>query len=267
MQIFIPTRDRLDAQFTWDNLPPSLQACTVLVCPAEEVSSHTERSRLAVARPPVRLAAVRQWIIEGLADNSQPVIMLDDDLSFFVRRTPAAYNLKPADPVETENLFVRLNDLVAGHPGPENRPKYAHAGLSPRQMNNQHFPDMQKNTMRVNAVHCVDPMVLCRENIRYDDVNMMEDYHVTLSLFEKGYDNCVIVDAAWDQNRGSGAPGGFSHYRNQETQKEAAETLASLHPDVVKVVEKEPKTGSGGFAGKRTDVRVQWLKAFKNART
>jgi hypothetical protein len=92
---------------------------------------------------------------------------------------------------------------------------------------------------------------------------MMEDYHVTLSLFERGEKNVVITDAAWDQCKGSGAPGGFSHYRTQETQAAAAEKLAELHPKTVKVVEKTPKTGSGGFAGTRKDVRVQWKKAYQ----
>lgn len=258
MQIYIPTRDRVNAQFTWANLSPALRQCAVLVCPAEEVSEHLERSRNAVARPPVRLAAVRQWIVDELARQDEPVIMLDDDLAFFVRKDPSAHNLRPAGD-DVTGIFDRLHNLVAGSQagGP-----YNHAGLSPRQGNNWAYPSTTLVNERMNAVHCVWPEALRHYGIRYDDVDMMEDYHVTLSLLEQGEKSVAITDAAWDQCKGSGAPGGFSHYRNAETQGAAAERLAELHPLTVKVVEKEPKTGSGGFAGKRKDVRVQWKQAY-----
>lgn len=258
MQIFIPTRDRVNAQFTWDNLTNPLREVTTLVCPAEEVESHRERSRNAVARPAVPLAGVRQWIVDELARQGEPVIMLDDDLAFFVRKDPSAHNLRPAGN-DVEKIFSRLHGYVAG-PG---EPRFVHAGLSPRQGNNWAFPDTQLTIERMNAVHCVLPEALRHYGIRYDDVDMMEDYHVVLSLFEKGEKNVIITDAAWDQCKGSGAPGGFSHYRTSETQAAAAERLAELHPKVVKVVEKTPKTGSGGFAGTRKDVRVQWKKAYQ----
>jgi hypothetical protein len=254
MQIYIPTRDRVNAQFTWNNLGPLLQPFALLVCPPEEVQAHTEAHRAAIGRPALPLAGVRQWIVDELSDKAQPVIMLDDDLAFFVRKDPSAHNLRPAgDDVVT--IFNRLNELVASG-------KFNHAGLSPRQGNNWAFPDTVLQNERMNAVHCVWGDALRHYGIRYDDVDMMEDYHVTLSLLEQGEKSAAIVDAAWDQCKGSGAPGGFSHYRNADTQGAAAEKLAQLHPLTVKVVEKEPRTGSGGFAGKRKDVRVQWKQAY-----
>lgn len=254
MQIFIPTRDRVNAQFTWDNLGPALQPYARLVCPPEEVQAHSDASRQAVARPPLPLAGVRQWIVDELADQSHPVIMLDDDLAFFVRKDPSAHNLRPAGS-DVSIIFDRLNVLVA-------EGQCVHAGLSPRQGNNWCYPAKLEVNSRVNAVHCVWPKALRHYGIRYDDVVMLEDYHVTLSLFEQGEKNVVITDAAWDQCRGSGAPGGFSHYRTKETQASASRRLAELHPLSVKVVEKTPKTGSGGFAGTRVDVRVQWKQAY-----
>ena len=259
MQIFIPTRDRVNAQFTWGNLTPRLQAATTLVCPAEEVSSHLERSRNAIARPAVPLAGVRQWIVDELCRKGEPVIMLDDDLAFFVRKDPSAHNLRPAGE-DVERIMDWLHEMVAPN---SSGMSYVHAGLSPRQGNNWAFPAKHLTIERMNAVHCVLPEALRHYGIRYDAVDMMEDYHVVLSLFEVGEKNIVLTDAAWDQCKGSGAPGGFTHYRTKETQAAAAHRLAELHPLSVKVVEKEPKTGSGGFAGKRTDVRVQWKKAYQ----
>jgi hypothetical protein len=258
VQIFIPTRDRLEAQYTWDNLTPALQAKAVLVCPAEEVQAHLDRGRNAIARPPVRLPAVRQWIVSTAADQNQPVIMLDDDLGFFRRKSPDAYNLMPISRTPAlDILFYDLEKLVRSG-------KYAHAGLSPRQANNRHFPQTLVSSTRVNAVHCVNPKILAEVGVSYDAVDMMEDYHVTLTLLQLGYDNAVIVDGAWDQVKGSGAPGGFSHYRTKEKQAAAAYKLAELHPGYVRVVEKEPKTGQGdNWGGTRIDVRCYWTRAFK----
>lgn len=260
MQIFIPTRGRLGAQFTWKNLPKQLQEITTLVCPADEVDDHIARGRNAYPRPDMKLSGVRQWIVSELANQEEPVIMLDDDLSFFVRADPSKWNLAPANSEQTTTIFNRMYDHVASG-------MYAHAGLSPRQMNNTNFPHTELRTMRMNAVHCVDPQVLAKEGIRYDTVELMEDYHVTLSLFAKGYDNIVIVDAAWDQNRGSGADGGFALTRTKEVQAAAAHKLAELHPSVVKVVIKKPKTGQGEvWGGERTDVKVSWQQTLRNGK-
>jgi hypothetical protein len=185
--------------------------------------------------------------------------MLDDDLAFFVRKDPRAHNLRPAG-ADVERIMDWLDEMV--QPNFSNM-SYVHAGLSPRQGNNWCYPDKHQTIQRMNAVHCVNPEALRHYGIRYDAVDMMEDYHVVLSLFEVGEKNIVLTDAAWDQCKGSGAPGGFTHYRTKETQAAASHRLAELHPLSVKVVEKEPKTGSGGFAGKRTDVRVQWKQAYQ----
>lgn len=253
MHIYIPTRDRVHHQGTWDNLTPELRRHAVLVCPPEEVEAHRAHGRHAIARPSLRLSGVRQWILGACPEPT--VIMLDDDLGFFVRKEPNKYNLTPATGDKLNELFARLYSYVASG-------KFAHAGLSPRQMNNQHFPATEKYITRMNAVHCVNKDVLYVEDIRYDQVELMEDYHVTLSLFKRGYGNIQIVDAAWDQTRGSGATGGLTHARNAEAQRLAAERLAELHPDCVKVVEKQPKLGWGGGMKTRTDVRVQWKKAY-----
>lgn len=249
--IFIPTRGRLQ-QSTWDNLGPHLQQFTTLVCPEEEVAIHEGLGRKAIPRPNVPLSGVRQWICETA--KNPIVIMLDDDLAFFVRKDPAAYNLKPANEEETIDLFDRLYCKLSME-------GYAHAALSPRQMNNQHFPDTEKYITRMNAVQVVNRDVLAREGIRYDDVEYMEDYHITLSLFEKGYPNVQLTDCAWDQTRGSGASGGLSTVRTPERQAAAANRLHELHPDTVKVVTKTPKGGWKGLE-ERLDVRVQWKKAY-----
>ena len=98
--------------------------------------------------------------------------------------------------------------------------------------------------------------------LKYNAVELMEDYFMTLGLFAKGMPNAVIVDWTWDQRGGSGAKGGCSTYRTPELQEHASKQLAFYYPDFVKVVEKETKTGWEGMK-KRYDVRVQWRKAYE----
>jgi hypothetical protein len=256
MEIFIPTKGRIERQDTWDNLPPCLQEVTVLVCPEEEVEQHRARGRRVIARPNLPLSGVRQWLCDKTVGTA--TIMLDDDLAFFVRADPEKYNLKPAGILDVIRMFDKLHSYVEFG-------SYAHAALSPRQMNNQHFPATEKYVTRMNAVQVVNNKILRKHNIRYDDVTLMEDYHVTLSLLEKGYPNVQLVNYAWDQTRGSGASGGFSLSRTPQVQAQAAHRLAELHPEFVKVVTKTPKGGWKGLE-ERVDVRVQWKKAYEHNR-
>jgi hypothetical protein len=96
----------------------------------------------------------------------------------------------------------------------------------------------------------------------FDRLKVMEDFDFTLTLLENGGRNAVTLDYVWNQT-GSNQPGGCSDYRTAEVQAKAAKELAKLHPGVVKVVEKEVigKTSWGGMKT-RTDVRIQWRKAY-----
>jgi hypothetical protein len=90
-------------------------------------------------------------------------------------------------------------------------------------------------------------------------MEVMEDFHVALSLLEAGYSNRIMNHYAHNQ-KGSGTAGGCSHFRTPELHAKNEHLLAALHPDVVKVVQKETKGAWGG--GTRTDVNIQWKKAY-----
>lgn len=254
-RIYIPTKNRVDAQFTWDNIPDELKSITFIVCPASEAPLHRDKMRNIIERPEGKLSFVRQWLLMN-SYFVDCVIMLDDDLSFFKRKSPDAPNLRPVTPEEAVEMFDELASHICTG-------EFLHGGISPRQGNNWLFPEKIVYNTRMNAVHAVNPTKVVASGMSYADVDMMEDYHMTLGLFAKGFPNFQLAEYAWDQNRGSGAPGGFSGFRTPETQKNAAEKLHSLHPKYVKVVTKAPKTGTGDFAGERTDVRISWKKAAK----
>lgn len=255
MKICIPTRGRVNSQPAWDRFPREFQRWgdICLVCPPDEVSIHQAKGRRAIPRPVNGIANVRQWICQNQSLGDK-VIMVDDDLTFFVRSHPTSWKLRPANPQDVMNLFERLWEELD---------QSAMVGISPRQMNNVHFPEVMVYNTKINAVQGVRTDVLKREGIRYDQVDIMEDYHVCLSLLERGYGNSLIVDGAWDQVGVSGAAGGCSLYRTAELQKTGALNLHQLHPDFVTVVEKTPKGGWDGMKT-RTDVRVGWVKAYKS---
>jgi hypothetical protein len=251
----------VNKQDTWNNISrvPELKAITFLVCPPEEAEAHRAAGRNVIERPVNGIANVRRWIVElAQSEGTETVIMLDDDLAFFYRRSPDAYNLRQATDDDLVKIFRRLDEIVT-------RDGYVHAGLSPRQMNNAHFPATEREVMRMNAVHCVNARRLKELGVNYRDdprIAVMEEYEMTLRLFKMGYPNRVIVQAAWDQCGVSGAPGGCALFRTSAVQTEGAHLLAELHPDVVTVVIKTPKNAGEGMAN-RTDVRIQWKKAFQ----
>ncbi len=254
--IFIPTRGRLLKQITWDSIGPVAREWACLVCPSDEVKSHEALGKKTLDRGDVQgINNVRNFIVEYAYNKGmERIIILDDDLIFGTRISDASPSLRKTEQDEMHTLFETMNKLLE---------RYVHVGVSPRQMNDKHYPDTVKYCMRQNAVHGIQPNVLINEQIYYNQVDLMEDYYVTLKLFEKGFPNAVIVNWTWDQRGASGASGGCSTYRSPQLQEQASRKLASLFPKYVKAVQKETKTGWEGMKT-RWDVRVQWRKCAKD---
>ena len=250
--IFIPTKGRVYKQVTLDSIG---KENAFVVCPKHEVKQHELMGRKVIDRGEVTgINNVRQFILEyAMEAQYDKILILDDDLIFNTRASSDAPNLRKVTSEETAELFNRMDKLLD---------EYVHVGVSPRQMNDKHFPDTVKHGMRMNAVHGIRPFDVYNTGLKYNAVELMEDYFMTLGLFAKGMPNAVIVDWTWDQRGGSGAKGGCSTYRTLELQEHASKQLAFYYPDFVKVVEKETKTGWEGMK-KRYDVRVQWRKAYE----
>jgi hypothetical protein len=90
----------------------------------------------------------------------------------------------------------------------------------------------------------------------------MEDFDIQLQLLRKGMPS-ISINTMVQNQRGSGLEGGCSTYRTVEIQEEAARTLQSYHPEFVSVVQKQTKSAWGG--GVRTDVVIQWRKAYESS--
>ena len=178
--------------------------------------------------------------------------MLDDDCVFATRREDDPTKFRDASDQEIEALFVNIYELLE---------QYAAVGVSTREGGNRDTAPYAVNT-RILRILAYRTDILRKEDIRFDRIPVMEDFHVGLSLLTKGYENYKFNHMVHNQG-GSNTAGGCSVYRTLEVQRTASYILAGKFPDFVSVVEKETKTAWGGQV--RTDVRIQWKKALQSA--
>lgn len=253
MQIFIPTRGRYasDQQSTlrfcnWLGLRP-----TLVVDYVEKEMYRKEFGDIAeiISLPEgVRgIGLKRDFIIRKLGDPEK-LIMMDDDLEFFVRRNDDRTKFRTGEKHE----FLEMLELMEAELS-----SYPLIGIASREGGNYATSAYLYNT-RILRVMAYNPQIIMREDLRFGDMPVMEDFHIALGLLTAGYENLVLNNYCHNQS-GSGKTGGCSEYRTLELQKEAALKLKEMYPDYVTVVEKTTKAAWGG--GTRTDVRIQWKKA------
>lgn len=251
MEIYILSKGRPRRQPTWDSLPASIQARTKIAVYPEEVKDYSAYPTIAVTCKERGVGFKRQWLIEQCKRNK--ILMLDDDLTYARRRQDEPEKFTGAEPLEVEELFADLEKHLG---------EYAHVGVSSREGGNYKTADYLTigRSMRILGYQ-ID--VLKAQGLRLDEMQLMEDFNTTLTLLRAGYPN-LIVNWMVHNQAGSNTSGGVSTYRTLQRQAEAAHELARRHPHYVAVVEKETKAAWGG--GIRTDVRVQWRKAYESSK-
>lgn len=257
MRIYIPSRGRADLkkQSTFMALPKVLQKETLLVVPADEFEAYAALG-LPTISPPNKATGIgptRQWIVKTHHEHrSDPrLCMLDDDLAFGRRRPDSPAHFREMTTSDFSELFYAIGKQLL---------RYAHVTVCPREGGNRlaGTTALEEN-MRPLRVLAYNADVLVGEDIRFDDVALMEDFHVALSLMRKGYANALLT--AWCQGqRQSNEAGGCSTYRTLKTQAVAARELTKLHAPHVRLVTKTTKHAWGG--GERLDVVVAWKKAY-----
>lgn len=252
MEIFICTYGRSDKQITHKNLPDDILEKTKLVIQEREQHKYPNYVEAVILPPHIQtIGATRQYLVE----NFGPFIcMLDDDLDFATRRVDEPTKFLASTENEIRGLFSLIEQsLLEGYPL---------VGVASREGGNFNTDDFLYCTRQMR-VHGVNTFKFRELGIRYDRLELMEDFDVILQLLEKGEQNCVINGFVTNQ-RGSNTSGGCSEYRTPEAQEVAANMLKELHPGIVQVVRKYTKTAWGG--GWRHDVRVAWKRAYKNGR-
>ena len=254
LTIFIPTRGRVGDQKTLDKWKlKDAPFDVVVVVPKCERKAQKKAlpsfvSDIVTVPDEYRFPQIRQFIMETFEGSH---LLLDDDLVPFRRMDGTTKLRNPTDEqfVELWDELDNLSDL------------YAHGAISAREGNNHVLEDMVENSRAMRA-HFYDSAVMRETKLKFTDSRIKEDFHSTLWMLTRGYENCVLYK--WAQNQsGSNTAGGCSRYRTDRLMTEDAHALHNMYPDFVTVVQKTTKSSWGG--GTRTDVRIQWKKAFQSS--
>tara|TARA_R100001463_G_scaffold124691_1_gene181815 strand:- start:30821 stop:31627 length:807 start_codon:yes stop_codon:yes gene_type:complete len=258
MKIYIPTRGRPDNQETLKWFPESMikDGTVILAIDEDEQDKYTkypEVQKFIVPSSVKGISAKRKYIIEQ-ADRrhrlDSRVVMLDDDLRFYVRKSADDWHLRYLEPEEYPALFGLLDEWMDQG--------YAHVGVSAREGNNRVEELAVENTryMRVLAYN----LDAFPEDIEWGRTRVMEDFDISLQLLRRGKACRVSYFYAQGQ-KSSNADGGCSEWRTIDVHNAGADRLHELHPSCVRVVEKQTKTAWNGLP--RRDVIVGWKKAYK----
>lgn len=196
------------------------------------------------------ISPTRQFILENA--GTRFFIMMDDDLRFSRKRQDDRTKLKDCTSEDIGEMVELLYAKLRRH---------ANVGLSSREGNNRK-PNSVYYNERIMRVLGYD-----RDRVppdcRFDRIPLKQDFDMTLQLLRHGLKNCVIYEFANDQVTGSNARGGCSNFRTEEMSEKAAHALKKLHPEFVSLSTKKNSNWKGFGSETRTDVMVQWKKAFE----
>ena len=241
MEIFIPSLGR-EPIVTYDSISPEWLPRTFVVAESQVPGRRTLRTSVR------GIARVRQDVVDRATVPF--VFFLDDDLRFFHRK-PGSKKLHRSGPAEVGAMLVQMRDwLEDGIPC---------VGLTARYGNNWLPGDVFVENHRPCMAYGFDRRILQKHNIRFDDVDVCEDYHVILSLLRHGYPNRMSVIYACEDN-GVNATGGCSTYRTKEMVATNMGKFKELHDPYVSL---RPTRGLTQGFDIGQEVRVQWKKAFK----
>ena len=251
MKIYIPTYKRTDNQVTINNIPDKLKSFTYLVIRKEEEKEIKKIYNLVIILPEniQNIGSTRQYIVDSCKEES--LLFLDDDLKFF-KREQNTTKLKPINKEQFEELYNWFNEKI--------NQGYPLAGLSSQQGNHLH-KTKEIHLSRIWAVYAVNVEILKKFNIRFDEIELMEDFNVALRLIRNGFLTIINTEFAHGQ-KSSNAKGGCSEYRTTERQSKAARILVKTHAPFVKLVKKKSKSWKN--MEEREDVLIYWKKAYKS---
>ena len=252
MKICIPTYKRSHNQITLQSIPDQLLSSTYLFCNKFEEKDLQEYNVNVVVMPDdiKGIGRVRQFILDYNYDSDK-ILYLDDDLTF-LRRDDGTTKLRKIGKenfLELYNWFIKQLDK-----------NYGIAGLSMQGGNNR-YEGNSVEFGRIYSVYALKISTLKNHNIRFDEIEVMEDFNVVLDLLRHGYRSIINTQFAHTQ-KASNQPGGCSDSgRTKEVQESSAIYLAGKHAPFVMLVKKKSKNWVG--MEERVDVRISWKKAYR----
>lgn len=190
------------------------------------------------------IMASRQYVLDSAPNK---VLMLDDDLNNWAERVELDGKVKfirdDAAPLFAVRKIKALLD------------QYTHAAIGHRQMaNTQPLLNIGGRALRALAYRAD---IVRDLGLRYE-LEVMEDFEMTLKLLTRGHPNAIYYGVVQDQ-KGSDMPGGCQGLRTLGVHNACAQRLAAMFPEYVKL-----KEAGGWDLGTRLDVTVQWKKALNH---
>ena len=249
MKILVPSLSRAGRVRIFRDLPDA----TLLVNPDQEAdyrAAYPDKQIIPLPEGCNGIAKVREYVVREIGGK---VLMLDDDLWFYTRRTDDEGKLVNASPTDIQTMLGFIEASLD---------TYAHVGIAAREGFNRLMGrgDIIENQRYIRAIGVNSDMIPA--DVDYTRVQVMEDFDVALQLLERGLPSGIITPWAQGQVQ-TQMVGGCSDYRTHENHERAAHKLAELHPGFVALRQKENK--SGGEFGHRTEVTIYWKKAFASS--
>jgi len=249
-QIFIPTLGRINNQKTLAVIPKEYLKNTYLVVDYCERNKHDYPRVLVCPKKLKGIAAKRAFIMKKA--ESRYIFVIDDDLEFAYRKTVDNVKLFPCKAKQMKRMFKLLYKWMK-------KDKIANVGVSFRSGNN-HVLKEYIEVGRQTTLHGFDLKQIKENDIKYcKKLQFFEDYDFLLQMLEKGMKNRISY--MYTYNQGSNTPGGCREQRTADTQAKAAKKLKKRHHDFVTLVTRKSRSTWKGLE-ERTDVRIQWKKAF-----
>jgi hypothetical protein len=250
MLIAIPSKARITRQITLGALPPDVRSEVWLAVPVEEEQAHRAFHKRVLVTPP-GIGRTRQFLCDWAfkADSDGRLLMLDDDLTFAIRRNDDPTKFRTPTDNEIRHMLADIDMELD---------KHIHVAVAPREGGNRRTDNYVLNTRALRAL-AFDTEKLRSLGVRFDDAELMEDFTVQLRLLLLGHPHQTINWMVQNQ-AGSNLAGGCSTYRTMESQSKAAHALKERFPEFVNIVQKQTKTAWGGQA--REDVIIQWKAAY-----
>lgn len=278
LTLIIPTHGRVGKQITLQALPLKLQSEVILVASltdeAKALAKLYPKNTVMTAKGATSIATKRHWIMQNV--KGKMLFMMDDDIAFFERCPPKwrtwnvqrkAYGVAKDAPKGTSlmkrlyppdkrllELFQEMDKHVATH-------KPAMIGIAHRRHSDKKQESWELNARMMYAFG-VDPVIYKKEKIRFDGVGLREDFHVVLSMLRKGHECHNYLELLNNEYGTFGAAGGCSGERSMDYSNEQCFVLQKLHPQFVKVVDRQYSTTTS-----RKEVVVAWKKAFESSRS
>lgn len=253
MKVYIPTLGRPHAQSTVSYLLRG--GCSpVLVVQAHEYQVYKKAwPNLSIACLPPYIKTIsptRQWILDNT--NERFFCMMDDDLRFARKREDDRSKLREVTDEDMAEMLAMMRSKLQ---------RYANVSISSREGNNRKPESVYYNEriMRVLAYDKAKMPPLAR----FDRIPLKQDFDMTLQLLRAGLKNCVIYEFANDQVGASNAKGGCSTFRTEAMIEQAAKDLQEMHPQFVKLIQKENSNWKGLGSQYRTEVQIAWKQAYE----